>query len=74
MTQTEPSAWEVVLETVITRVQKFTVMALAIILTVVMLLSTLHLGWLIGEEVLKPPKWLIRYRACWRFLAISCWY
>ena len=33
----------------ITRVQKFTVM----------LLSTAHLGWLIGEEVLKPPKWLI---------------
>lgn len=51
MTQTEPSAWEVVLETVITKVQKFTVMALAIMLTVVMLLSTVHLGWLIGEEV-----------------------
>jgi uncharacterized membrane protein (DUF373 family) len=59
VTQTEPRAWEVVFETVITKVQKFTVMALAIMLTVVMLLSTMHLGWLIGEEVLKPPKWLI---------------
>jgi hypothetical protein len=34
-------------------------MALAILLIVVMLLSTVHLGWVIGEEILKPPKWLI---------------
>jgi hypothetical protein len=38
-----------VLESLITNVQKFTVMAL----------STVHLGWLIVEEILKPPKWLI---------------
>jgi hypothetical protein len=43
----------------ITRVQKVTVMALAVMLIVVMLLSTLHLGVLIGQEILKPPKWLI---------------
>ena len=47
------------MESLITNVQKLTVMALAIMLVVVMLLSTVHLGWLIGEEILKPPKWLI---------------
>jgi uncharacterized membrane protein (DUF373 family) len=48
-----------VLETLITKVQKFTVMALAIMLVVVMVLSTVHLGVLIGQEIWKPPKWLI---------------
>jgi uncharacterized membrane protein (DUF373 family) len=47
------------MESLITRVQKLTVMALAAMLVVVMLLSTVHLGWLIGEEILKPPRWLI---------------
>jgi hypothetical protein len=40
----------------ITRVQKISVMALAAMLMVVMLLSTIHLGVLIGEEILKPPN------------------
>jgi uncharacterized membrane protein (DUF373 family) len=53
------SAKEIVLETVIVRVQKFTVLALAVMLLVVMLLSTIHLGVLISEEVWKPPRWLI---------------
>ena len=47
------------LETLITKVQKLTVMALAGMLVVVMLLSTVHLGWLVFEEILKPPRWLI---------------
>lgn len=47
------------LEALISKVQKATVVALAIMLVVVMLLSTVHLGWMIGEEILKPPKWLI---------------
>src|ERR1700687_5262263 len=34
-------------------------MALAAMLVVVMLLSTVHLGVLIAEEVWKPPRWLI---------------
>ena len=34
-------------------------MALAVMLMVVMLLSTIHLGVLIWEEILKPPRWLI---------------
>jgi uncharacterized membrane protein (DUF373 family) len=47
------------LESVITNVQKLTVMALAVMLMVVMLLSTIHLGVLIWQEILKPPRWLI---------------
>jgi uncharacterized membrane protein (DUF373 family) len=35
------------------------VLALAVLLIVVMTLSTVHLGVLIGQEILKPPKWLI---------------
>ena len=50
---------ETTLETLITKVQKLTVMALAGMLIVVMLLSTVHLGVLIGREIWKPPKWLI---------------
>jgi uncharacterized membrane protein (DUF373 family) len=47
------------MESLITRVQKLTVMALAAMLVVVMLLSTIHLGVLIWQEILKPPRWLI---------------
>lgn len=48
-----------VVEKLITRVQKFTVLALASMLVLVMLLSTIHLGALIAEEIWKPPRWLI---------------
>jgi uncharacterized membrane protein (DUF373 family) len=51
---------EIVLEKLITGVQKFTVIALAGMLVVVMLLSTLHLGVLIADEVWAPPRFLIR--------------
>lgn len=51
--------WEIVLETLIGSVQKLTVVALAGMLVVVVFLSTVHLGVLIGEEVAKPPRWLI---------------
>jgi uncharacterized membrane protein (DUF373 family) len=33
--------------------------ALAAMLIVVMALSTVHLGVLIGQDIWKPPKWLI---------------
>src|SRR5262249_55646150 len=46
-------------ETLITRTQKATVVALSAMLLIVMLLSTVHLGVLIVEEVLKPPRFLI---------------
>ena len=48
------------LETLATRVQKLTVFALAGMLAVVVLLSTLHLGVLIAQEVWAPPRFLIR--------------
>jgi uncharacterized membrane protein (DUF373 family) len=47
------------MEAMITKVQKVTVMALALMLIVVMVLSTVHLGWLVVEEIMKPPRWLI---------------
>jgi uncharacterized membrane protein (DUF373 family) len=47
------------LETLIGRVQRLTVLLLAVMLVVVMLLSTIHLGVLITEEILKPPRGLI---------------
>jgi uncharacterized membrane protein (DUF373 family) len=51
---------EIELETLLTRVQKFTVLALAAMLSVVVILSTLHLGVLIAQEVWAPPRFLIR--------------
>ncbi len=48
------------METVLAQVQKFTVLALAGMLAIVVFLSTLHLGVLIAEEVWEPPRFLIR--------------
>jgi uncharacterized membrane protein (DUF373 family) len=50
----------VTIETVLTKVQKLNVMALAAMLIVVMILSTIHLGVLIGQEIMAPPRFLIR--------------
>ena len=47
-------------ETVLTKVQKLTVVTLAGMLIVVMVLSTVHLGVLIGHEIWEPPRFLIR--------------
>ena len=47
------------METLITRVQKLVVAGLAILLMVVVILSTIHLSVLIAEEIWKPPKYLI---------------
>jgi uncharacterized membrane protein (DUF373 family) len=47
------------MEILITRVQKLVVASLAILLAIVVLLSTFHLGSLIAHEILKPPKYLI---------------
>ena len=46
------------METLFAKVQKFTVLALAGMLVVVVL-STVHLGLLISEEIWKPPRFLI---------------
>jgi uncharacterized membrane protein (DUF373 family) len=47
------------LETILTKVQKFNVVVLATLLMIVVVLSTFHLGVLIYEEVMKPPRLLI---------------
>lgn len=48
------------METLLTRVQKATSLVLAGMLCVVVALSTIHLGVLIGEEIWTPPRFLIR--------------
>jgi len=47
------------LEKLIGMVQKIAIVALSGMLIVVMLLSTIHLGFLIGEQIMMPPRWLI---------------
>jgi uncharacterized membrane protein (DUF373 family) len=49
-----------IIEAVLTKVQKFTVLVLAGMLIVVMVLSTIHLGVLICHEIWTPPRFLIR--------------
>jgi len=53
------STTDIVLETLIGRVQKLAVIALVGMLVVVVVLSTAHLGVLIAQEIWKPPRWLI---------------
>lgn len=48
------------METLLASIQKLTVFALAAMLAVVVILSTLHLGVLIAQEVWAPPRFLIR--------------
>jgi len=47
------------LETLLAKIQKFAVLVLAGLLVVVVVLSTAHLVLLIGEEMWKPPRFLI---------------
>jgi uncharacterized membrane protein (DUF373 family) len=48
-----------VLEKQIAIVQKFIVLALASMLVLIVVLSTMHLGVLIAQEIWKPPRFLI---------------
>jgi uncharacterized membrane protein (DUF373 family) len=48
------------LETLLAKIEKFTVFVLAGLLAVVVMLSTLHLGVLIAQEIWAPPRFLIR--------------
>lgn len=47
------------METLITKAQALIVSALMILLVLVVLLSTVHLGVIIAEEMWKPPRFLI---------------
>ena len=48
-----------IIERALTTTQKLTVVTLAGMLVVVMVLSTIHMGVLIWQEILKPPRFLI---------------
>jgi len=48
-----------VLDTLLAKIQKSTVVVLAGMLLVVVVLSTAHLAVLIGGEIWKPPRFLI---------------
>ena len=48
------------MEKLIEAIQKFIVLALASMLVLVVVLSTVHLGVLIAQEIWKPPRFLIR--------------
>ena len=47
------------MENLIGKVQGLTVRVMIVLLTVVIVLSTVHLGWLVAIEVWKPPRFLI---------------
>ncbi len=47
------------MEVLLSKFQKFTVLALAGMLVVVVMLSTVHLGTLIGQKIWEPPRFLI---------------
>jgi uncharacterized membrane protein (DUF373 family) len=59
MKNLHPLEYRVVMETILTKAQKLTVLTLAGMLVVVMVLSTIHLGVLIGQEIWKRPRFLI---------------
>jgi uncharacterized membrane protein (DUF373 family) len=47
------------MERLLTNIQKLIALVLAAMIAVVMILSTLHLGALIRQEIMKPPRFLI---------------
>jgi uncharacterized membrane protein (DUF373 family) len=46
-------------ETLLAKIQKVIVLVLAAMLVIIVVLSTVHLAVLIGEEIWKPPRFLI---------------
>jgi uncharacterized membrane protein (DUF373 family) len=54
-----PGTEEIVLETLLAKIQKLAALVLAGLLVVVVVVSTAHLVLLIGEEMWKPPRFLI---------------
>jgi len=47
------------LDAIVTKVQTLTVAAMMVLLTIVVVASTVHLGFLIAEELWAPPRFLI---------------
>ena len=59
MFQTFSETGKANLATLISRVQAVTVATIMVLLTMVVVLSTLHLGYLIAKEMREPPRFLI---------------
>jgi hypothetical protein len=57
----------------VTKVQKLVVVALPVLLLVVVVLSTAHLGVLVAEEIWKPPRFLIPVQGLLDIFGFSCW-
>lgn len=51
------------METLLIKAQKLVAFVLAVLLIVVVLLSTVDLGFLIAQEIWKPPRFLIAVHA-----------
>jgi uncharacterized membrane protein (DUF373 family) len=47
------------METLLTKAQKLIAVVLGVLLILVVTLSTVHLGFLIAQEIWKPPRFLI---------------
>jgi uncharacterized membrane protein (DUF373 family) len=47
------------MEALLTKVQKLIAIALSVLLVIVVTLSSVHLGFLIAEEIWTPPRFLI---------------
>jgi uncharacterized membrane protein (DUF373 family) len=47
------------MEVLLTKVQKLIAIALSVLLVIVVTLSSVHLGFLIAEEIWTPPRFLI---------------
>jgi uncharacterized membrane protein (DUF373 family) len=54
---TQSRSW---VEILLVSIQKFTVYSLVAMLALVVVLSTIHLGVLIAQEIWEPPRFLIR--------------
>jgi hypothetical protein len=65
---------EIVLETLLTKIQKVTILALSGMLVVVVMLSTVHLGSLIAQEAWKPPRFLIPVQGLLEIFGYSFWF
>ena len=48
------------METLLTKAQKLIALVLAVLLVIVVVLSTVDLGFLIAQEIWKPPRFLIQ--------------
>jgi type III secretory pathway component EscU len=59
------------METLLTKTQKLIALVLGIFLIVVVALSTVDVGFLIAQDIWKPPRFLIRCKVSLRSFRFS---